>query len=118
MEIPRIENVLKRYSDRFLGRIFTPRERSWLLKHRLSPQRVAALFAAKEACTKALGTGLKGVSWREMEILHENSGKPYLNLYGGALRRFQTLGGKSLHLSLSHERHYAVAIVILEGDKP
>ncbi|NPA49344.1 MAG: holo-ACP synthase [Thermodesulfobacteria bacterium] len=118
VEVPRVEQILKKYPQRFLERVFTSGERAWLSECGLSPLRVAALFAGKEACSKALGTGLRGISWQEMEILHEPSGKPILKLHGRALSRFQTLGGRKLHLSLSHERQYATAIVILEGEPP
>ena len=116
VEIPRIEKALSRFGERFLKRILTAREISWLAGRGHFPARVAALFAAKEACAKALGTGLSGLSWQEMEVIHEESGRPVLRLSGAALRRFQALGGQRVHLSLSHERKYAVAVVILEGE--
>ncbi len=118
VETTRIEKILKKHYFRFLNRVFTPEERIWLTSFRSPVQRVAALFAAKEACSKALGTGLRGVSWQEMEIFHESSGKPGLKLHGKALKRFQELGGQKIHLSLSHERQYATAIVIIEGEAP
>ncbi|OAG28441.1 holo-ACP synthase [Thermodesulfatator autotrophicus] len=115
VEIPRIEKVLASYGERFLQRILTPEERKAISHKRYLAPYVAAYFATKEACSKALGTGLRGISWREMELLHEPSGKPFMRLYGRALERFKTLGAKRLHVSLSHERLYATAIVIIEG---
>ena len=94
VEIPRIERALARFGERFLRRILTAEEIAWLAGRGNLPARVAALFAAKEACAKALG----------------------LRLSGAALERFLALGGQRAHLSLSHERKYAVAVVILEGE--
>ena len=116
VEIPRIERALARFGERFLRRILTAEEISWLAGRGNVPARVAAFFAAKEACAKALGTGLAGLSWQEMEVFHEASGRPGLRLSGAALERFLALGGQRAHLSLSHERKYAVAVVILEGE--
>ncbi len=115
VEVPRIEKVLSLYHRRFLDRILTEEEKKAISHKRYLPPYVAAYFAAKEACSKALGTGLRGVSWREMEVFHAPSGKPYMRLYGRALLRFSALGGKKIHVSLSHEKLYATAVVIIEG---
>ncbi len=116
VEIARIKAVLTKYPERFPQKVFTAAERNWLKSKLLSPERAAALFAAKEACSKALGTGLRGISWQEMEVFHEDSGRPRLKLTGNALKRFLALGGKGIHLSLSHEKGYALAVVIIEGE--
>ncbi len=118
VEVSRIAQVLERYGDRFLKRVFTPQERLFVKDKAEVAQRLAAFFAAKEACLKALGTGLRGISWQEVEVGHEPSGRPFLTLRGRAQERFQALQGKRLHLSLSHERTHAVAIVIIEGGRP
>ena len=73
-------------------------------------------FAAREACAKALGTGFaQGVNWLDMEILNDLSGRPVLTLSGAAAAIADRLGVRRVHLSISHERNYAVAMVILEG---
>ncbi len=115
VEINRIQKILDRYPERFVKKIFSAEELSWLEEKHFTPERVAALFAAKEACSKALGTGLRGVSWQEMVVYHEPSGKPGLKLRGKALQKFLALGGQNIYLSLSHEKNYALAVVIVEG---
>ena len=116
VEIDRIRYLLNHYGKRFLDRIYTPREATFAFRRSDPAPFLAAAFAAKEAASKALGTGLRGVSWREMEVCHHRSGKPYLVFHGRAKRRFQDLGGLSSHLSLSHEKNQAVAVVIIEGE--
>src|SRR5210317_1730454 len=93
IEIERIEKALSRHGEHFLKKIFSETELERLVKfkeRKISPKlvaaEVAARFAAKEACSKALGTGIGPVSWREMEVLNEPSGKPTLRLSGNAAR--------------------------------
>jgi holo-[acyl-carrier protein] synthase len=109
VEIDRIRRVLKRFSERFLERVYTPAEVAVCcgLIHEL-----AARFAAKEAAMKALGTGARGLAWREIEILPNRRGKPLLYLYGRARERAEEIGLHSLDVSLSHTRRHALAIVI------
>lgn len=116
VEVGRIRRILDRYGERFLRRVYTPRERALALSRQDPALYLAAAFAAKEAASKALGTGLRGVSWREMEVRHEANGKPYLIFSGRAQKRFEELGGKASYISLSHERSHAVAVVIIEGE--
>jgi holo-[acyl-carrier protein] synthase len=114
--IPRIEEALIKWEDRFLKRVFTSDELDYCLSQKNSSFPLALRFAAKEACSKALGTGMRqGVSWREISVVHEKSGKPVLHLTGNALKKAKDLGGASWHVSLSHEREYATAVVIIEG---
>ena len=75
---------------------------------------LAARFAAKEAFGKALGTGLMGISLKEIQVENNHNGKPDIRLYGKAKAAFEKMGGESLHLSLTHERDNAVAVVIIE----
>jgi len=81
---------------------------------RKKPSSLAVRFAGKEAVMKALGTGTKGISWREIEILAEPSGKPVVNLYGKAQKKADGLGLGKLAISLSHSREYAIAMVTSE----
>ncbi len=76
---------------------------------------LAARFAAKEAFGKALGTGLYGIQLRDINVVNDPHGKPELVLEGKALEIFQQLGGKRVHVSLTHEEDYALAMVVLEG---
>ena len=112
VEIARVECSLQRWGDRFVRRIFTNAEIAFCggRCHEL-----AVRFAAKEAVSKALGTGIwcdNGVWWDEMEILPDQRGKPVVHLSGRAQRRAEELGLRELSISLSHSDNYAVAFVV------
>ena len=109
IEIDRIERVAARWGDRFLKRIYTGAELG-ICRDRAPA--LAVRFAAKEAVMKALGTGTKGVGWREIEVLSNPDGKPLVYLYGRARRKAEELGLGELAVSLSHSREYAVASVV------
>ena len=106
IEIDRIAAVLARYGDRFLRRVFTPAEIAYC--RRRAPN-LAARFAAKEAVMKSLGTGFRGVGWRDVEVIRAPSGAPGVRLHGRARRRAQRLGITEIAISLSHSRDYALA---------
>ena len=109
IEIPRIERALSRWGERFLRHLYTPTEVQ--LCHGKA-QAFAVRFAAKEAVMKALGTGARGVGWREIEILADKLGKPTVRLHGRAEARARELGITAIAASLSHAREYAVAFVV------
>jgi holo-[acyl-carrier protein] synthase len=109
IEIERIQHSVNRYGERFLNRVFTESELE-LCRNRV-PE-LAVRFAAKEAVMKALGTGRRGVSWRDIEILRNKRNAPLVYLHGRARRRAQKLGIAELAVSLSHSREYAIATVI------
>ena len=115
VKIDRIERVIKKWGDRFIDRVFTQDEKKFCLK-RMRPYPAFALrFAAKEAFSKALGTGMrKGVFWRDIEVFHFKSGKPGLNVYGTSRSHCEKEGIKSFNISLSDEDEYGIAMVILE----
>ena len=111
IEISRVRQVLERYGRRFLERVYTPGEIAYC---RGRPPNLAARFAAKEATMKALGTGVRGVSWKDIEVVRHESGAPSVKLHGRAERRAQRLGVREISLSLSHSREYAIAFVVLQ----
>ncbi|MDP6132169.1 MAG: holo-ACP synthase [Dehalococcoidia bacterium] len=113
IEIPRVGRVLERYGRRFLERVFTPGEIAYC---RERPPNLAARFAAKEATMKALGTGNRGVGWKDIEVVRHESGAPSIKLHGRAERRAQRLGVQEVALSLSHSREYAVAFVVVRRE--
>ena len=114
VEIERIGKAIARWGARFLERVYTPTE---LRLCRGAAPELAVRFAAKEAISKALGTGLMGVSWREMEVLADMRGKPLVRLHGRAADRAAALGLGDLAVSLSHSRDYAVAVVVGGADE-
>jgi holo-[acyl-carrier protein] synthase len=109
IEISRIQGALTRHGERFLNRVFTPAE---IAECHGKVDALAIRFAAKEAASKALGTGIGPVSWREIETLHKRSGEPYLNLHGRAVLISEYLGLKTWAVSLSHSAQNAIAIVV------
>ena len=123
IEIDRIEKALERHGERFLKRIFTDAELVPLRSERIRSARprviaaeLAARFAAKEACSKALGTGIGPVSWKEMEVLNEHSGKPFLRLSGRAAQIASVLGYTSWSVSMTHSKEMASAVVVCVGE--
>ncbi len=107
--IERFEQVLARHPERFPRRILTDRERDYC------GDRVAEMavrFSGKEAVMKCLGTGVRGVKWREIEILANARGKPVVILHGGARERARDLGLERIEISLTHERHLVCAFAV------
>ena len=121
-DIRRIQHTLDRFGGRFTDRIFTDIERARSERKGDRAASYAKRFAAKEACSKALGTGIRaGVFWRDMGVVNAPSGKPTMKLTGGAAARLQALmppGATAvIHLSLTDDHPYAQAFVIIEAIK-
>lgn len=113
-EIDRIAASLARYGDRFLGRIYTEGEIAYCQRKRDPAPSLAARFAAKEAASKALGTGMsRGVFWTDIEVVRGAGGPPSLVFHGGAARHLGALGATSSLLTLTHARDLALAQVML-----
>lgn len=111
-EIARIKNA----GEAFLERCFTEKERALFEKKYRPYEAAAANFAAKESFSKALGTGMRGFSFADIEVLRDELGKPYINLYDGANDACKEAGITKIHVSLSHTDSLAMAYVILEGE--
>jgi holo-[acyl-carrier protein] synthase len=121
IDIRRIDRTLARFGDRFRARVFTDIERRKSEGRRLTAASYAKRFAAKEACAKALGTGLRaGVFWRDMGVVNLPSGRPTLRLTGGALARLQAITPAGyearIDLSLTDDFPLAQAIVIISAE--
>jgi holo-[acyl-carrier protein] synthase len=119
-DIRRIEKSLARHGDRFVGRLFTPVEQARATRKAKPAATYAKRFAAKEACAKALGTGLsQGVFWRDMGVVNQRSGQPTMALTGGAaerLARLTPVGHRAvIHLTITDEHPYAQAFVVIEA---
>jgi holo-[acyl-carrier protein] synthase len=114
VKVSRIDNSLRRVGVRFIERCFSEYEAELCLG-RLRPAHAFAMrFAAKEAVSKALGLGMRGLGWKEMEMRNDDKGKPYLCLYGRALARMQELEATRSQVSTSDDGEYATAVVIME----
>jgi len=109
VEIHRVQQALSRRGERFLQRVYTEAE---LALYRDHISELAARFAGKEAVMKALGTGIRGVAWREIEILPNRRGKPVVLLPGRAKERARSLGLDEMAISLAHSEDFAVASVV------
>ena len=112
-EIARIGDLMRRYGDRFITRVFTSEEADYCRRRRFPAQHLTGRFSAKEATMKALGTGRgEGVLWRDIEVVR-HGGPPHLKLRGGAQRRFEAIGAMEALLSITHTRTIAMAQVVL-----
>lgn len=119
IDIRRIERTLEKFGDRFIERVFTEVERQKSEKRKLRAASYAKRFAAKEACSKALGTGFrKGVFWRDMGVVNLPSGKPTMELTGGALARLKEIVPNAstvdIQLTITDEYPLAEAVVIIQ----
>ncbi|HLJ62069.1 MAG TPA: holo-ACP synthase [bacterium] len=114
VEVPRVERVIARWGEAFLGRVFTAAELRHVGASPSVAQRLAGRFAAKEAVMKALGTGWRGVAWREIEIENDALGNPLVRLTGRAAEAALRRGIGSWAVSISHTRDLATAVVIAE----
>ena len=109
IDIDRIVSVLGRHPDRFRRRVLTEHEQRYCGR---KVERIAGRWAAKEAISKVLGLGVRGVGWREIEILPNFAGQPQVYLHARAARRAEVMGLDEVTVSISHERHTAVAVAV------
>jgi len=114
IEISRIQKAADLWGERFLNRIYSEAELEFCQGR--VPE-LASRFAGKEAVMKALGTGCKGISWREIEILPDSNGTPIVRLSGKAQAKAKELKLKNFAITLSHSKEYAIASVIGEGEE-
>jgi holo-[acyl-carrier protein] synthase len=118
VEIGRIELALERWGERFARKVLVPRELARLTGHPKPAAYIAKRFAAKEAFSKAMGTGIRTpVNWQNIGVVNHASGRPYLELSAPLAALVQRRGVLSVHVSLTDERGMAAAFVVLEGEK-
>ncbi len=116
IEVARVTASLERFGDRFLGRILLPAEIAYCRSQAFPGPHVAARFAAKEAVSKAFGTGIGGaLGWHDVEVERLESGQPSIRLHGKGLDLLAVRGGRRLHVSLTHTQIYAAAVAVLES---
>jgi holo-[acyl-carrier protein] synthase len=116
IEVKRIASSYEKFGERFVNRILLPDEIAYCLLHKNPAPFLAARFSAKEAISKAFGTGIgAALGWQDMEIRRKESGEPFVVLHGKGEQLFAARGAKRLLISLSHTANYAAAMAILEG---
>ena len=116
VEIDRIARAIEKRREKFVSKIYTDAEIAYCNRHHAAAPHYAGRFAAKEAAMKALGVGWgTDAGWRELEVTNDNRGKPVLQLHGSAARTANGLGVTRIHVSLSHSRGAACAVVVLEA---
>ncbi|MCZ6512380.1 MAG: holo-ACP synthase [Nitrospinae bacterium] len=117
IKISRIKHSMQKYSGKFEERVFTSKEIDYCRSKADPSKHFAARFAAKEAVLKSLGTGMaQGITWKDMEILNRESGQPVLKLTGRGRHIFDALNLKDIHISITHDKSYALAQAIAEMD--
>jgi holo-[acyl-carrier protein] synthase len=118
IEIARLEQAISRHGERFISRVFTPREAAYCEATARRAERYATRFAAKEAARKAIGaaTPLKALAWHDVEIISSTEGAPQLEFHGHAAELMAALAITRAHVSLSHSAEQAIAFVILERE--
>jgi len=116
VECLRIAQMIERHGELFLNRVFTTNEIGYCSARKASTQHYAGRWAAKEAVLKAMGTGwAKGIKWVDIEVRHDQSGRPTIALGGGARETCERLGIAEMHISLSHCRTFATAYAVAGG---
>lgn len=116
IEVARIASSFEKFGERFVNRILLPDEITYCRLHKNPAPFIAVRFAAKEAISKAFGTGIgAALGWQDMEVRRKESGEPYVVLHGKGWELFAGRGAKQLLVSLSHTENYAAATAVLEG---
>jgi holo-[acyl-carrier protein] synthase len=116
IEVARVQASCEKFGERFLDRILHPNEIRYCLSHRVPAPFVAARFAAKEAISKAFGTGIGAqLGWHDMEVCRKESGEPFVVLHDKGLALLEARGARTVLISLSHTQAHATAVAILES---
>ena len=115
IDVDRVRKIHMRWGDKFLRRFMREEEIKYCRSFKDSAPNIAARFAAKEAISKAFGTGIgEKLSWHDLEIVHHKNGRPSVKLHGSANVMLIKLSGRRVHISLSHNNHQAAAMALLE----
>ena len=116
IEVARIQASHEKFGERFLKRILRPNEIAYCLSHKSPAPFLAARFAAKEAISKAFGTGIGAqLGWQDMEVGRKESGEPFVILHGNGETLLRERGARAVLISLSHTQQHATAVAVLEG---
>ena len=115
IEVARIRPSHEKFGERFLNRILLPAETAYCLSYKFPAPHLAARFAAKEALSKAFGTGIgRQLGWHDMEVARKESGEPFVVLHDGGLKLLEARVAQTVHISISHTEFYAAVVAILE----
>ena len=116
IEVARIASSFEKFGERFVNRVLVPAEIAYCLSHKNPAPFLAVRFAAKEAVSKAFGTGIGAqLGWQDIEIRRQESGEPFVVLHGKGAELLAARGARRLHVSLTHTENYAAATAILEA---
>jgi holo-[acyl-carrier protein] synthase len=116
IEVARVQASHERFGERFVQRILHPAEIAYCLSHKMPAPFIAARFAAKEAISKAFGTGIgASLGWHDMEVCRKESGEPFVVMHGRGIALLEKRNARTVLISLSHTQNYAAAVAILEG---
>lgn len=116
VKLERIEKIVASKRDYFLEKIFTSTERNYIIEKKFHIGTIGGMFAAKEAVSKVFGLGIGKIGWKDIEVLHDEKGKPCIMLRGNAAMLANEKGIENIHLSITHEKEYSVAYAIGEGN--
>ena len=118
VQVERIQHSLDRFGERFMKRVFTEGEIAYCISMKFPARHFAARFAAKEAVSKAFGTGIgKAMGWKDIDVHRKSSGEPYVVLEGGAKELADSRQVTKVSISLSHTEHHAMAVIVVETDE-
>ena len=113
VDFPRIEEMIKRHSERFINRVFTSTEQAYADKNKNRVEKYAGRFAAKEAILKLMGTGWRGkIAWTDIEIINNSSGQPQVTLDGEVKKISEKLGITEISISITHTANFAIASAV------
>lgn len=116
VECLRIAKMIERHAEQFITRVYTPQEIEYCSARKAATQHYSGRWAAKEAVLKAVGTGwVRGISWRDVEVVNDANGRPAIRLSGGALEASQKRGIDTVMISISHCRSHATAYAVAVG---
>ncbi len=112
VEIKRIEKIIISKRESFLKKIFTDREREYIIEKNYKPKTISGMFASKEAVSKLIGSGIGELAWRDIEVLYDKNGRPFINKGEKIKKYLEQLNLNSIDISISHEREYAISFAI------
>lgn len=112
VEIKRIERIIRRKRDSFYKKIFTKTEIEYISDKNHNPKTIGGIFASKEAVSKLIGTGIGSLSWKDIEVLHDRNGRPFININEKIKGLLISIDLNSIEISISHEKEYAICFAI------